>query len=560
MFNCFSSKKKQGSRPPSDETKNPFLSAETPFLSLQEWVNLLPRITVGIITYNCGNENLPAPAVLELQKEIIRLDADILFFSFQEAKLSIKLRESLVTRLLKGRPNQPQTYTELAYKDIYTPTHLHPKYKTEALFNYGNWSRAKVAIAYKNARFPESNPIATPFNQLTTWDPRYFRFDRKGGMYNSLLFPNLGDFKINVIGAHLDSENYVRGQEQAEKLIALAHQNLLSGVTFIAGDLNIRIHPEYIKPKHRTRSNTAPFNDLLATNIDKAIQGSITRWQQDSSILKRVVFAPVNETTYCHTDENEHITYSASRKTYNFGALDLAGYTVSPNSRTTVIHQPDPARVVAPIHPDSGKYVSDHKAVVTKYTVLPEITPEAQARLKASFAVTPLDEIHRILVDANHPDLIRTYFEFAHEATTPIDDATSFYHRTDMNEIKQDITFIIDHLDALFDRDVDPEFYVRLLFETCKKIEMHCNNTGEFMQARYHQLLETLKCPDDLKYKLLSYFSEWLDTHPSLIQTERQHYYYYFTAENHAIVKRGFFSDNHTKHTEIINGLEFRQR
>ena len=511
-------------------------------LSLQELVNLLPKITVGIMTYNCGNEVLPPKPAEELKKAIAELEADIVFFSFQEAKRSAD-KKSLVTQLLDQLKtiDQKPLYTLLEYKEIYTPTHLDPRYGQEAWDNvFTSWSRAKVAVAYNNTTLSHRNLQATPFDRHTPWswkrllNPK-FNFDNKGGMFNTLPFPHLGNFKINFIGAHLDSEDYAGGQEQAEKLIELAHQDLLSGVTFIAGDLNIRIHSDYIHDRHRTLSNTAPLDGLLNTTIPKAIKGSITKWQQHSPTLKRVVFAPAKELTYCHRDENDHITYSTKRKTYNMGALDLAGYTVSPNSRTTVI-QTDPVAVVAPTQAESAKHVSDHKAVVTKYTVLPEIIPEMQRRLKESFAVTPLDEIHQILINANHPDLMRTYFEFVHAATTPADTPLP-YPCENMSDRTKNIIFIIDHLDVLFDRDVDVAVYDRLIFEQCHKIEAYFGNAGVFMRDRYHQLLNTSKCPRDLQFELLSPFRKWLDAHN--IPRER------YTVDNKGYCKNlGFFAGN----------------
>lgn len=485
---------------------------------LQTLVNALPKITVGIVTYNCGNENLPADTVAHLQATIATFDTDLLFFSFQESKLSLRLMESLVKRILKrftinGTEENP--YTLLEYKEIYTPTHMNPfKDRDEAARNFFNLPRAKVALAFKNDCFPAEALIATPFRKHTPWSlrQRKFNFDNKGGMYNKLTFTGLDNFEISFIGVHLDSEDSIRAKRQADALLAYAAQQQTlehSNVTFMAGDFNIRIHEGYVKEKHQKKP--ACLEDLLRISIPEAIAGSIDEWQDGSKKRERIYFASMPKLTYCKINKEGKVPYSAARKTHDIGALDLIGYTKSKKSRATVQHEENLVTILEPLHPHTGEEASDHKAVITKYTVLPPITSTQKQQFWASFAITSLNDMHRILHEANHSDLMRIYFEYAIEARGKVyDDACPIrYHLRDIESIKQDITFIIAHLSALCDQKVEAVFK-SFIFTTCQQISVCENDGGAFIQEKYQQLRDVETGSRRINKYLLEPFTDWL--------------------------------------------------
>lgn len=481
--------------------------------SLESWAKALPKITVGIMTYNCGNENLPPEAVDQLKEQVEKLDTDLVFFSFQEAKLSLMLVESLVKRILKRFPEN--TYTLLDYKDIYTPTHMNPFiFLDEAVRNFYNLPRAKVGILYKNARFPDKNLSTTSFKKHTPWKLRElkFNFDSKGGMFNKLTFPHLDNFQINFIGAHLDSEDYINGRRQAEALIKYATQEDAKhkSITFTAGDFNIRLSETYVKPEHRQKP--AQFDQLLNTDILRANSGSIQEWQKNSPLLQRLSVVPISAETYCKKDHNGNVTYNASRKTHDIGPLDIIGYINPPESHATLLHKNEDVAIIEPKN-KAGRVISDHKVVVAKFTALPPLTLEEKARFRECFRVTPLEKIHTILHESQHSDLIRTYLEFAIEATqsTENNDPVIPYHLSDIGAIKSDIIFIIDHLYVLLGQTVDTRLYNRLIFGTCEKILAHENDNGQFIQDRFNQLLAVENVAPLVKSYLLKPFSEWLD-------------------------------------------------
>ncbi|MES2204139.1 MAG: hypothetical protein V4496_02860, partial [Pseudomonadota bacterium] len=125
-----------------------------------------------------------------------------------------------------------------------------------------------------------------------------------------------------------------------------------------------------------------------------------------------------------------------------------------------------------------------------------------------------LDDIHKRLIAKNNPVLFRSYFEYAIKATEPIDNHSLPYHLEQLELIKKDITFIINHINhALFgQKEYSYKQYNRLIFETCEKISRIANDQGDFIKAKFDQLLDAPIDSIDFKFQLLKPFRTWLDS------------------------------------------------
>lgn len=325
-----------------------------------------PKITVGVLTYNCGNENVTKEAPILLQKELDRMGTDIAFVCFPESKVTWRHGESLSERVAKsGRGSVDDTrhgdYVILQHGYIYTPTHL------ENCLNLLRWSRLDVAIFYRRDRFASDALIATPFAICTSWNSKKlpFNWDRKGGLFSTLTLRGpYDDFQINFIGMHLDSKDNVAGAQQAAMLLVNATQNSTSNrITIMAGDFNVRIATENCR-------DIEPHEiDQFLSNITVPIKQSYDRWKSTQPNLRQLKIATSIEPTYCKRRKNGAIFFNKKRGMLEVGCLDAIAQ-IQPEESSAMVQQNDAyLTILSPKYKGSNRDQSDHKGVSMGYSV-----------------------------------------------------------------------------------------------------------------------------------------------------------------------------------------------
>ena len=487
---------------------------------------LQSQYSITAVTWNAGNSSTPPEAIVKLANAIHPIDQadnapDIMVICLQEAKKTLMLNEDVAQRIIKRYGN---CYEILHTDGLLALTHL------KEVRNLTHWSRTHLVVAYKKSRLSaedikiEKEGTYTPRSTLNPLE----NFDNKGGLY---LVLNVRGIRVGIVGAHLDSFCTTRRQAQARELRRLceSHEKPLNSLMFM-GDLNERLAPEVLADTTSNDQGDKTLQELLGDKTtEQVIAESLTLLQHRDSHLCDLDFLEPTEFTYIKKTTDGKVPSDPRRSRRNLGALDNIGIQNFALWIKRLQHAN--SKAVTPVRPkDRSDYeVSDHAAIIGKYTLLLPLS-NVQKKQFVSFLgkyqirifsqrtvekqTTLLQQLHDQLNDANHPDCFIAYFEYAMSMRQPAseNDHSFRYYLKDINLVKKDIIFIVNHLDALENQVISLERYQNLIFGTCSDIG-HLRNQGRVMSDIHQRLLrQDTKCPFALRISLLALCNDWLRT------------------------------------------------
>ncbi len=529
------------------------------------------QYSTTIVTWNAGGKNLDKDTIEDLKKKIFpdeHESPDIIIFSLQEARPSLRLKQNIAERVLKRCKDKDK-------KEAYAVCHnskIDVFIYHERLFaTQPNHMQTCLVIAYKKSSFPLQGQIKVikSGESIEKDDPGH-----KGGIYAIL---SVHELNIGVIAVHLDSWNTETARQQADNVVTAcrAAENPLDGIV-IAGDFNTRLDREdlsncstldqlkslddseisttilNIKCDKDNRNNNRLTRKLRHKPISQRVievffqtqsepntsnqlpDTAIQKFAKESTALSDFTFFKLKNFTYyksCSPNQN--------REDYlDVGQLDNIGFLN--NSKTTLLDftkQNNGEEVIKqakitwlmvdyfrkwPMVDEflgkPAKHASDHAAVIGALN----LTCPARLNLLEHLTAYPiddndpetLDQLHEFLENKDQ-NVLRAYFDYVMTgAQAASEGGTSFpYYLQNIKLVKQDIRFIVSHLGhALHSQDDKNEPYINLIFGTSKIIEANENNNQEFIHEIYKGLLEyTKKDADKLAANLLEPFSKWLD-------------------------------------------------
>lgn len=499
--------------------------------------------SIAVVTYNVGNNNLHKKAIKSLRKKIFPVNADrpdLIFFMLQESKNSIVSNQPIPERIIKNRPG---FHEELPYEILHdhnVTIWTHPENPLNHP-DYGLPAKMKLTIAYNPDAFIGRN-IFIKHQGTCVSENR----EKKGGLFAVLCIDGIN---IAVVCIHLDSRNQNTAKQQLSDLITKCETECIEkGICLddmiIAGDFNIRLHPEGLNPEFVSKKTARVESLSPISNRPRAITVTNEKWQKDVRYprLQELKLYPPEDLTY---SKGKTLTQNPGRNNnYDFGALDLIAtknYNQF-NFSDVKFKTPIAADIYVPsiFSCNFQKQASDHKPVIGQAVLTKQLTPtEKETR-------------------ANNENSIFNYKErMAQNHYNPAQPSV-FHAFFDQEGKLQNTAFIIDRLHTLSGKKININDLIAITFGTSEQIEATLENTGEFMLARYNQLLsEKINCDGKLKLMLLKPFREWLDEH----RIRRAHYYYRDEQNSHSFtIKHGFFAPNLPEGTHIVNEMKICQR
>lgn len=488
------------------------------------------QVTISLLTYNVANNILHNKAITSLREAVFPANTakanqpDLALFMLQESKDSALGSEQIPTRILKERTlDNGDTLPALPYTildDINVRVLTHPEDPRNHLFN----AKTELAIAYNNTIF-KKNEIFTKHRGLCVTDGR----EHKGGVFFIL---SVHEVNIAVISVHLDSRDEAVAKQQLANLmekceIECAEKGICLDEMVIAGDFNIRLHPETFTSSSRNTRNRHSLINLK--DLAGAIATTNDKWKEGFSTLQPLTLHAPEAISYCKGDTLK--PNSERNGKYDLGALDMIAHKSyhKPESPLITIREPRTAKITTPGWVVSEKPASDHDPVIGQLTLSTDLPKNEKLRRK------------------NNEALMRDHYQSAQ-----FNEFRSYFTE---NELLTP-TFLINHLDVFYGKSVNVPNLINIIFGTCEKIETTMGNTGDYMLKKYNQLLDAkTQCDARLKIMLLKPFREWLDAQ----KKERPHYYYCQYANDSYTLHNGFFSGRPLQDTQAVNAVRIKQ-
>ncbi|MCF6807742.1 hypothetical protein L3V79_04980 [Thiotrichales bacterium 19S9-12] len=275
-----------------------------------------------VITSNNGNKSQPLCAVNQLIGEFPDgyNKPDIIVITEQES--SSNMATSLISQLNES---------DNAYQDI----HSNEKLVMTKPFEF-SYMRLTIAIRHELA-----NKLKIEFSEEET-------SLNKGGLLAGL---TIGNKKIGVICAHLDSHDITKRQEKLDDIMTHFPENAFDGV-ILSGDLNERL----------PITDKINKNDLSTELLKK---DPLSQGTTHASTKYNFHFEPLNDFSYTKmTESGNHVNQKESRGfQVDIGALDNVGIKNKEESETPTLKITNPPCAVALVN-DKGEQVSDHKTVI----------------------------------------------------------------------------------------------------------------------------------------------------------------------------------------------------
>ncbi|ALB23362.1 Phosphatidylinositol 5-phosphate phosphatase [Piscirickettsia salmonis] len=325
----------------------------------------MPDYKISALTWNMGNNQIHGSCIQQLSDQIDKEKADIILVSAQEAKESNREGETLSERLAKRQGHRLLYQTSFS---VFTKVNPLPMKLggdgVDGISNILNPAKTHLGILIKPGIEASIDHFTPPGQEKDGLN--------KGGQYAVL---KIGDQKIGIIGAHLDSNSAEKRQKEIDSLMRAVGEKTLDTIIFM-GDLNERLSPDIHRSNLRRHSNDRVSQAQLEGELIKA-RDPLTTGRTPLTRQYSIEFQSPGCFSYHQQSEEGTTKYKTIRgNSPDAGVLDNIGLRDTKGLIKNSVVQPKMLQVTN----KDGFNPSDHRPVLRTFEikVAPSLTPEDQ--------------------------------------------------------------------------------------------------------------------------------------------------------------------------------------